>query len=374
MPDHSHSREKFRAIVDAEIAPHADRFDREARIPDAVLRQMGQWGWWGAILPSDIGGAGMDMATLGVLHEEVGRGCASVRSLLTVHTMVAYAIIRWGSEEQRRRWLPPLARGEVIGAFCLTEAEAGSDAASIVTTATRQADGYQLHGSKRWITGGQVAGLLLVFARTERGISAFLVERSHPNVRMRPITDLLGTRASMIAELVFDDCYVGPEALLGPYGFALNTTVASVLDIGRYSVACGCVGILQACLEACASYTAQRTLRDTPLKEHQLIRQMIAQMFTDTRAARLLCVQAGELKDKGDPQTIVATWIAKYFASTAAARAASDAVQIHGANGCSSDYPVARHYRDAKIMEIIEGSTQIQQIVIAEEAYRWVAS
>ncbi len=374
MSDRPFSKEKFRAIVDAEIAPHADQFDRAQRIPDTVLRRLGQWGWWGAILPCDIGGAGMDMTTLGMLHEEVGRGCSSVRSLLTVHTMVAYAIARWGNEEQRRRWLPPLARGEVIGAFCLTEAEAGSDAANIATTATRQTDGYVLHGRKRWITGGQVAGLLLVFARTERGISAFLVERTHPSVRTQLITDLLGTRASMLAEIVFHDCRVGPEALLGPEGFALNTVITGVLDIGRYSVACGCVGILQACLEACASYTARRGQRTEPLKEHQLIRQVITQMVTNARAARLLCMQAGELKDNDDPQTIMATWIAKYFASTAAARAASDAVQIHGANRCAADYPVARYYRDAKVMEIIEGSTQIQQIVIAEEAYRWITS
>ncbi|GAQ51133.1 acyl-CoA dehydrogenase family protein [Streptomyces acidiscabies] len=374
MSDRPHGREEFRAAVDAGIAPRAARFDRDQAIPRDVLDHMGELGWWGAILPAEVGGSGLDMVTLGELHEEVGRGCSSVRSLLTVHSMVAYAVSRWGSEEQRTRWLPRLARGETIGAFCLTEREAGSDVATIAATAVRQDDGgFVLDGAKRWTTGGQIAGLLLVFARTGRGISAFLVERDTPGVEVRPVHDMLGTRGSMLAEIDFRDCRLGPEALLGPDGFALATVVTGVLDIGRYSVACGCVGILQACLEAGARFTAERGGRTQALSEHQLIRQMLTQMVTDVSAARLLCRQAGELKDRQDPQTIMATWIAKYFASTAAARAASDAVQIHGAVGCSPDHPVQRYYRDAKVMEIIEGSTQIQQIKIAEEAYRWTA-
>lgn len=374
MPEPPTTPAACRALVDAEIAPRAGDFDRAQRIPDEVLRRLGEWGWWGAALPREVGGAGLDMTSLGALHEEVGRGCSSVRSLLTVHTMVGWAIDRWGSVEQRERWLPPLASGAAIGAFCLTEARAGSDAAAIDATAAARPGGYRLDGHKRWITGGQLAHLLLVFARTERGISAFLVERDRPGVHPRPIADALGTRASMLAELTFTDCRIGPDALLGPDGFALHTILPAVLDIGRYSVACGCVGLLQGCLESCADYTAERGGRAEPLREHQLIRRMLTQMVTDTRAARALCAQAGELKDRDDPQTIMATWIAKYFASTAAVRAASDAVQIHGADGCSPDYPVHRYYRDAKVMEIIEGSTQIQQITIAEEAYRWTGS
>ncbi|WP_329376717.1 acyl-CoA dehydrogenase family protein [Streptomyces sp. NBC_01351] len=374
MSDGPFGRKEFRAVVDAEIAPHAARFDREQSIPANVLRRIGELGWWGAILPVEAGGSGMDMVTLGELHEEVGRGCSSVRSLLTVHSMAAYAVSRWGSEGQRARWLPLLARGEAIGAFCLTEPEAGSDAAGISATATRQQDGgFVLQGSKRWITGGQIADLLLVFARTGRGVSAFLVESDSPGVVVRPVHDMLGTRGSMLAEIDFQDCRLGPDALLGPDGFALATVVTGVLDIGRYSVACGCVGILQACMEAGASFTAAQGGRTQPLSSHQLVRQMLSQMVTDVSAARLLCRQAGELKDRNDPQTIMATWIAKYFASTAATRAASDAVQLHGAAGCAPDHAAQRYYRDAKIMEIIEGSTQIQQIKIAEEAYRWTA-
>ncbi|WP_411126482.1 acyl-CoA dehydrogenase family protein [Streptomyces sp. x-19] len=370
MPDPSPDATVFRAVVDAEIAPHADRFDRDERVPDDVLARLGELGWWGAILPTDVGGAGMDMVTLGALHEEVGRGCSSVRSLLTVHSMVAHAVARWGSADQRERWLPRLASGQALGAFCLTEPEGGSDAAQLATTATRDTTGHLLDGHKRWITGGQLATLLLVFARTERGVTAFLVERDTPGLTIRPRTGMLGTKASMLAEIDFDRCPLGADAVLGPEGFALATVLTGVLDIGRYSVACGCVGILQACMEASAGHTGRKGNRPAPLGDHQLVRQMLTRMVTDVRAARLLCREAGRLKDDNDPHTIMATWIAKYFAATAASRAAADAVQLHGAAGCSTDHPVQRYYRDAKVMEIIEGSTQIQEVQIAEEAYK----
>ncbi|MFF2807044.1 acyl-CoA dehydrogenase family protein [Streptomyces sp. NPDC058000] len=373
MTDLPPDTKTFRALIDAEIAPHADRFDRQEHLPPDVLARLGEWGWWGAILPTDVGGTGMNMVTLGALHEEVGRGCSSVRSLLTVHSMVAYALTRWGNTHQQQRWLPKLATGQAIGAFCLTEPEGGSDAAHLTTTATRRTGGYTLHGRKRWITGGRLATLFLVFARTERGVTAFLIERDTPGLTTRPLTGMLGTRASMLAEVDFHDCHLDADALLGPEGFALPTVLTGVLDIGRYSVACGCVGILQACTEASATYATTGGNRPHPLADHQLVRQMLTQMVTDTKAARLLCQEAGRLKDRNDPDTIMATWIAKYFASTAATRAATDAVQIHGAAGCSADHPVQRYYRDAKVMEIIEGSTQIQQIHIAEEAWKWTA-
>lgn len=356
--------------MDADVAPYAAEFDRSEQVPGWLLGRLAELGYWGAVLAPDVSPTGMDMVTFGALHEEVGRGCSSVRSLLTVHSMVTHAIAKWGTAEQKDRWLPRLGSGEVIAGFCLTEPDAGSDAANITTTATRRGDGHVLDGHKKWITGGQLAGLFLIFARTERGISSFLVERDSPGLQASAIRNLLGTRASMLAEIILEDCTVERAALLGPDGFALATVLTGALDIGRYSVACGCVGIIQACLEACASYTAHRVHRSGPLKDQQLIRRMMTDMVTNAEAARLLCLRAGRLKDSADPATVMATWIAKYFASTSATAAASDAVQIHGANGCGDEYPVNRHYRDAKIMEIIEGSTQIQQIVIAEEAYR----
>lgn len=362
-------RTRARRFVEEHVADRAGQFDRSGRVPDDLLALMSEAGLWAPFLPVAHGGHDLDMVTLGHIHEEVGRGCSSIRSLLTVHSMVASAVQRWGDDGQRQRWLPDLAAGRVLGAFCLTEPKVGSDATQITTTAVRTGRGWRLTGVKKWITGGQRADLFLVFARTEGGIGAFLVPRSTPGLSVTPIPEILGTRASMLAEVTLRDAAVGPDALLGPDGFAAGMVMTATLDLGRYSVAAGSVGIVAACLDACTAYTARRTVRATPLRDFQLIQAKIADMVVDVHAARLLYEHAGGLKDAGDAATVLATWRAKYFASTAAARHATQAVQIHGANGCGPDYPVERYFRDAKVMEIIEGSTEIQQITIAGHAY-----
>ena len=359
----------FRAFAREAIIPEADRYDQEERTPVELIRKIAQQGYLGALAPVENGGAGMDMITFGLLNEEIGRACSSVRSLLTVHSMVTYAIAKWGSKRQKATWLHRLAAGELIGAFGLSEPNVGSDAKSVETTATPCGDCYILNGTKRWITYGQIAGLFLIFARCEGKISAFLVERDAPGFSTKPIFGMLGTRASMLAELHLHNCEIPKENMLGGLGFGLATVATSALDIGRYSVACGCVGIAQACLDASLHYTSKRKQYGVYLKDHQLIQQMITNMIVNVKAARLLCYQAGYLKDIGDPSTVMETWTAKYFASLAATKAANDAVQIHGALGCSTEYPVQRYLRDAKIMEIIEGSTQIQQINIASHGY-----
>jgi len=363
-------RASARAFVQAHIAPYGNEFERAGRLPEQLLERIGAAGLWAPFLPTEVGGAGMDMVTLGHVHEEIGRGCSSVRSLLTVHTMVAWALQRWGSAEQRERWTAALCSGAALGAFCLSEPEAGSDATGIRTSATRSGGGWTLDGVKTWITNGQRADLFLVFARTAGSIGAFLVPRNTPGVTVSAIPEILGTRASMLGTVTFTDARVGPEALLGPSGFTAGMMLTGTLDLGRYSVAAGSVGIIQACLEACAVYSNRRTVNGAPLRTLQLIQAKVTDMVTDVRAARLLYEEAGRLKDAGEASTIMATWVAKYFASTAAARHASEAVQIHGANGCGPDYPVARYYRDAKVMEIIEGSNEVQRITIAGEAYR----
>lgn len=364
-------RDSVRAFVDTHIMPVADAYDRRGAVPEELQERIGEAGLWAPFYPAELGGQDLDLVTLGQVHEEVGRGCSSVRSLLTVHTMLSWALLRWGSPAQIEQWAPSLATGAVRGAFCLSEpAGGGSDTAGIRTTAVEHAGGWRLNGRKKWITGGQRADLFLVFARTETSVIALLVPRRSPGVRVIPLEDVLGTRASLIAELEFDDVRLGPDALLGPSSFASGMVLSGTLDLGRFSVASGSVGIVQACLEASAFYTAQRTVGGSKLRELQLIRAKLTDMVTDVRAARLLCNQAGVLKDAGDPATIMATWVAKYFASTAAARHSTEAVQIHGANGMSADFPVARLYRDAKVMEIIEGSNEIQRITIADEAYR----
>lgn len=360
----------FKAFVEEEIVPEANAYDQAGVTPPELIQKVARLGYLGALAPHEYGGAEMDMITFGLLSEEMGRGCSSLRSLLTVHSMVIHAILRWGNRQLKEQWLPDLARGETIGAFGLSEPNVGSDAQSVETTATMCGDDYVLNGTKKWTTYGQIADLYLIFARYDSKISAFLVERNTPGLCVKPLNGILGTHASMLAELHLRDCHIPKTNLVGGRGFGLASVATSALDIGRYTVAWGCVGIAQACLDASLRYASQRKQFGVYLKEHQLIQQMITNMLTNVQAARLLCYQAGYLKDTGDPQTVMATWIAKYFASIAASNAARDAVQIHGANGCSSEYDVQRYLRDTVVMEIIEGSTQIQQITLARYAYQ----
>ncbi|TDC63755.1 acyl-CoA dehydrogenase [Micromonospora sp. KC207] len=363
-------RAAARRFAREHVAPLAARFDQAGHIAQDTLDRIGAAGLWAPFLPVEYGGRGASMLTLGHIHEEVGRACSSVRSLLTVHGMVSWAVLRFGSPQQREHWLPRLATGAVLAAFCLSEPGAGSDAAGLTAQATRGPQGWVVDGHKKWITGGQRADLFLVFARTGSGIGAFLVPRGTPGVIVTPIDGMLGTRGSMLAEVRLDGAVAGPDALVGPDGFAAGMVMTGVLDLGRYSVAAGSVGILQACLDASARHAAQREVSSGRLRDLQLIQAKLSDMVTDTRAARLLYEEAGRLKDRGDAATLMATWVAKYFASVAAARHAAEAVQIHGALGCGPGHPVERLYRDAKVMEIIEGSNEIQRITIASDAYR----
>jgi len=364
------AQSEFRAFVNEEIIPYASQCDREEHTPPQLIKKLALRGFLGAAIPEKNGGSGMDAIAYGLLNEEIGRGCSSLRSLLTVHSMVAHVLCKWGSQYQKEHWIPKLASGEAIAAFALSEPNAGSDAKSVETTATPSGNFYILNGKKKWITYGQIADLFLVFTQCEGKFTAFLVEKNRPGLSIKPIVGILGTRASMLAELHLDDCQIPQENLVCRQGFGFSHVASSALDRGRYSVAWGCVGIGQACLEACLQYTSQRQQFGVYLKEHQIIRQMISEAIANVKAARLLCYQAGYLQEIGDPRSISETSIAKYFASTMAVKVANDAVQIHGGNGCSSDYPVERYFRDAKIMEIIEGSTQIQQITIAESGYQ----
>ncbi|MHC5747093.1 MAG: acyl-CoA dehydrogenase family protein [Nostoc sp.] len=364
------AKAEFRAFVNQEICPNAGEWDRKEFTPRELINKIAQRGFLGAILPQEYGGQGMDMITYGILNEEIGRGCSSIRSLLTVHNMVAHALCKWGNKFQKQYWLPKFASGETIAAFALSEPNVGSDAKSVETTATIAGNLYILNGQKKWITYGQIADVFLVFAKCDGKPTAFLVEKNSPGLSVKPMSGILGVRASMSAELQFNNCQIPEGNLVGKLGFGFSYIAATALDYGRYSVAWGCVGIAQACLEACIKYTNERKQFGVYLKEHQLIRQKITQMITNIKAARLLCYQAGYLKDINDPNSIMETSIAKYFASTEATKIANDAVQIHGGNGCSSEYPVERYLRDSKIMEIIEGSTQIQEITIAESGYQ----
>jgi alkylation response protein AidB-like acyl-CoA dehydrogenase len=369
-PLQSQAQKTFRAFVDEKIVPFADRNDQEERLPAESIENLAAAGYLGAAIPEESGGRGLDMITLGLMCEEIGRGSASLLSLITVQGMVSVAILKWGSSSQRAYWLPRLASGKRIAAFGLTEPNVGSDAKSVETLAEFSDGSYVLYGTKKWISFGQIADLFLIIAQCEGKPVALLVERNSPGFRIEAIRGMLGFRSSMLAELHMEKCLVPEENLLGKVGFGFSHVAATALDYGRYCIACGCVGLAQACLDACLAYTSARKQGGIYLKGYQLIQQMITEMVTNIKAARLLCYSAGYLKDNGKPESIVETSIAKYFASRIVNKVASDAVQIHGANGCSSKYPVQRYMRDAKIMEIIEGSTQVHQILISTNAYQ----
>lgn len=364
------SRDKFRAFTREFVLPYAREFDRAEEIPDELIQELGKRGYLGALVPEKYGGQGMDSLTWGLLCEEIGRGSASLVSLLTVHSMVIQALVKWGTKEQRALWLPRLANGEVIAAFGLSEPDIGSDAAHCETAARADGDVYVLNGEKRWISFGQVADLFLIFGDIDGHSAAFLVESNSAGFSREPISGMLGFRSAMIAALHLDNCHVPSANLVGRPGFGFSHVGGTALDHGRFCIAWGALGLIEACISASLDYAETREQFGSPLKDHQLVKAMIADMLVQSRAARLMCYNAAGLKERGSPSLIMETSIAKYFSSRAAVQVALDAVQIHGANGCTEDYPVARYLRDAKVFEIIEGSNQIQQIIIAKYGHQ----
>jgi len=364
-------RLSFREFVDNEIIPNAGTYDREERLAGELIAKLAAQGYNGAVLPEKYDGRAMDFITYGLLNEELGRGCASVRGLVMMQNMVALTILKWGTEEQKERWLKRIASGETVAAFALTEPDFGSDAMHIETSITDEGDSaFIINGHKKWITLGQTADLFLVFGKRRGKLTAVLVEKDSPGFHRTAMGGLLGVRASMLAELHFDNCIVPQENVVGRPGFGFVPVGITALNLGRYSIAWGCVGIGQACLEACLDHTSKRKQFGDYLKNHQLIQEMIADMTVSLKAGRLLCYQAGHLHEEGDQNAIMEIMVAKYFTSKMAFSIANNAVQIHGAAGCGSDSPVQRHLRDAKIMEIIEGTSQIHQIKIADYAYK----
>ncbi len=368
--DEARARSEFRAFAEAVVAPCADEIDRAERIPPALIRSLGESGYLGAGLPREYGGLEQDPIIHGLLHEELGRASAAVQGLVNVQHMAAQPIARWANEVVRRRWLPALARGERIAAFAVTEPNVGSDAKSVETTAAPDGGGCVLQGRKRWITCAQIADVFVVLCRCAGRPTAFLVERERAGLQTWPIRELIGCRGYMLAEVSFEACRIPGENLLAGVGFGLTHAVATGLEAGRYALAWGCVGVAQACLDAALSYADQRHQFGARLAEHELVQQMISRMITRVRAARLLCFHAGQMRRGRAADAVLDTAIAKYFSSTQLREVARDAVQIHGANGCSRAYPVERYLRDATIMEIIEGTTQVQEILIAQHAMR----
>ncbi len=351
-------------FLESNITPYANKFEKEGSFDREIIYKISEAGFLGANIPEDYGGSNLDMLQIGIIHEQFARVSSSIRSILTSSGMVALAILRWGNEKQRRKWLPRLASGECVGAFALAEQEAGSDAGNIQMEAVREKNHYILNGQKKWVTMGQIADLYLVFAKCNGNYTAFLVEKNKC-VLVEKQDGLLGLRASMIANLSFENCKVSDGNILGVEGAGLEYVASSCLDYGRYTVAWACLGISQACVDICVNYVKKRRQFGAALIEHQLIQQMITRMIVSTNAVRLYCNNVARLRENGEAESIVETWSAKYLSSKAANEIASNAIQILGAEGCCDKHPIERYFREAKIFEIIEGTSQLHEIIIA---------
>ena len=361
-------REMARRFADEEIAPSAKERDEKEIFPTEILRKMAPLGFLGGPIPREYGGPGLDYIAHAILTEEVGRACSSVRTTLSVHiSLVQLTILKWANPAQKKQWLPRLASGEILGCFGLTEPDTGSDAGNQKTTAVKKGDRFILNGNKMWISNAGVAGLAIIFAQTDkdkahRGLAAFLVERDTPGYSTRDIHGKLGMKSSNTGEIILEDCEVPAGNLLGKVGEGFKVAM-SALDNGRYSVAAGSVGLIQACREASVAYARERIQFGKPIASFQLVQEMIARMRVSEDAARLLVYQAGHLKNHGRPDT-VAVCIAKYFSTEAAQAAAMDAIQVHGGYGYSNEYPVERYLRDARVATLYEGTSQIQKLII----------
>ncbi|MGW5397157.1 acyl-CoA dehydrogenase family protein [Streptomyces sp. NPDC003952] len=361
-------RDLARAFTEREIVPYAAEWDRAESVDRAIVKKLGSVGFLGLTVPEEYGGSGGDHLSYVLVTEELGRGDSAVRGIVSVSLgLVAKTIAAWGSEDQKRTWLPRLCSGEALGCFGLTEPGTGSDAAALTTRARREGDAYVISGSKMFITNGTWADVVLLFARTNedpghRGISAFLVPADSPGLTRREIHGKLGLRGQATAELALDEVRVPASAMLGPEGKGFSVAM-SALAKGRMSVAAGCVGIAQAALDAAVSYAAQREQFGKPIAHHQLVQELIADISVDVDAARLLTWRVADLIDRGLPFATESS-TAKLFASEAAVRAASNALQVHGGYGYIDEYPAGKLLRDARVMTLYEGTSQIQKLLI----------
>ncbi|MDP2871088.1 MAG: acyl-CoA dehydrogenase family protein [Bacillota bacterium] len=368
--DHEMIQEMVRKFAERELAPNIKEWDVQGGFPRSVLTKMGEQGILGLCFPEEYGGGGMDYISLAIACEELERVDTSFRVPLSVHIgLCGLGILQWATEEQKEKYLVPLATGEKVGSFGLTEPNAGSDAASLQTTARLDGDNYILNGEKMWISLADVADTFLVFARTgtaasrARGISAFILERGTPGFASDTIHGKMGIRAGNTGSFSLVDCPVPKENLVGEEGEGFKIAM-SCLDGGRYTVAAGSVGLIRASLEASVKYAHERETFGRPIAEHQLVQQMIARMVRGMDASRLLVYRAGWLKNQGIRNTRE-TGLAKWVACDEAYQAATDAIEIHGAYGYSNEYPVERYLRNCKAAVIYEGSAEIQTLLAA---------
>ena len=361
-------RETARDFTDKEIVPRARENDRNEHFDTELVAKIAAQGFLGAIVPREYGGAGLDYTTYGLVVEQVGRGCSSMRTVISVQTsLVCSAILRWGTEEQKQEILPKLCSGEWLGCFGLTEPDTGSDAANQRTRARRTDSGWVINGAKMWISMGNHANLALIFAQTDpdkgaRGLACFMVDTDQPGFQPQPIHHKLGLRGSDTAAISLDDVEVPEDRMLGQVGEGFKVAMGA-LDSGRFSVASGCVGICQGSLDASVQYAKERIQFGRPIAAFQLVQEMLADMALQTEAARMLVYRAGYLKDTGKPNTTETSY-AKLFATEAAVHCANTAIQVHGGSGYVDDHPVERYFRDVRVTTLYEGTSQIQKLII----------
>jgi butyryl-CoA dehydrogenase len=362
-----------REFAEQEVKPIAAECDREARFPHATVKRMGELGLLGIMVPERHGGGGAGTLAYALALEEIAVACASHAVVMSVNnSLVCGPLLKFGTPEQHERFLGPLASGRGLGCFALTEPQAGSDASNLTTRARRDGDHYVLDGRKMFVTTGRESTVALVFAQTDperahRGISAFLVEKGTPGFLVPKVEDKLGLRASDTAEFVFEGCRVPAGNRLGAEGQGFKVAMQAI-DAGRIGIAAQAVGIARAALEASVAYAKERRSFGVPIGQHQMIQWMLADMATAVDAARLLAWRAAVLKDQGKPYG-TASSMAKLFASETAMRVTTDAIQVHGGYGYMKDYPVERFFRDAKITQIYEGTSQIQRLVVARSLF-----
>ena len=367
-------RDTVRDFAAREVAPKASELDKSGRWPREILARMAELGLLGVTIPQEHGGAGMDTLSYAIAMEEISAACASCGVIMSVNnSLFCDPLFKFGTDDQKRRVLVPVARGDKLGCFGLTEPMSGSDAQTMVTSAVRTSDGWVLDGAKNWITNGPHADWILVFAVTDRSgpkvkHTAFLVERGAPGYTQNAVDHKLGIHAAHSCTVFFEGCKVPDENVLGNVGDGFKVAMTS-LDGGRIGIACQAIGIARAAFETSVAYAKERKSFGVPIAQHQAIQFMLADMATQIDAARLLAWRAATLKGKGVRHTLESS-IAKLYASEMATRVTHKAIQIHGGYGYSTEFPVERHYRDARITEIYEGTSEIQRIVIAANVLR----
>ena len=363
-------RDTAREVAQNLLAPHAAEWDREARFPKEVLAELGRLGFMGMLVPPDYGGAGADHVGYALALEEIAAGDGATSTILSVNSLCCSVVQQYGSEEQKRRFLVPMAKGDMLACFCLTEPGAGSDAAALKTRARRHGNRWVLNGTKQFITSGSTAQVAIVFAVTDpkagrKGISAFIVPTDTPGYKVARVEKKLGQRASDTAQLVFEDLELTPDLMLGGEGEGYRIALAN-LEGGRLGIAAQSLGMARAAYEAALAYAKERETFGEKIIGHQAVAFRLADMATQIAAARGLILDAASRRDAGEPCLKEAA-MAKLFASEMAERAVSDAIQIHGGYGYLADFPVERIYRDVRVCQIYEGTSDIQRLIISRE-------